>query len=174
MNRIPLILSAALCAVLLIAGCNGNSGVEDSSAGTVGAPVMPAHVDRSTPEGAVRAYLDGITYTYRMANSDAASDTMTPYEYVRVDAYVELNRQEGRALEQMLTTFEVRDTVAGEPTATVTTYEEWAYRYFSVDSMKYVSEEATANYDANYTVVKQADALWLVDKVNVTPLGEVN
>lgn len=173
MNRILLILSCALCAVLFIAGCSSNSGSEDAPAGTVGAPIPPVHVDRSTPEGAVQAYLDGITFTYRMANSNAASDTMTPYEYVRVDAYVELNRQQGRALEQMLTALEVRDTVAGEPTATVTTYEEWVYRYFSVETMKYVSDEATATYDADYTVVKQEDGSWLVDKVDVTPLAEV-
>lgn len=174
MNRILLILSCAFCAVLFVAGCSGNSGAEDSSAGTVGAPVPPVHVNRSTPEGAVQAYLDGITFTYRMANSNAASDTMTAYEYVRVDAYVELNRQQGRALEQMLTAFEVRDTLAGEPTATVTTYEEWAYHYFSVETMKYVSDKTTASYDADYTVLKQDDGLWLVDKVDVTPLAEVN
>lgn len=155
---------------MLLVGCS-NSAAE--SVGTVGPPRPPAHVDRSTPEGAVRAYLDGITFTYRMANSDAASDTMTPYEYVRVDAYVELNRQQGRALEQELTAFEVRNIITGEPTATVATQEEWAYRYFSVDSMEYTSQETTAAYDVNYTVIRQQDDLWLVDRVAVNPLGEV-
>lgn len=172
MNRILLILSCSLCAVLFLAGCTGNP-YTSKEPGTVGPPRQPMHVDRTTPESAVRAYLDGITYTYRMANSAAATDTMTDYEYVRVDAYVELNRQEGRALEQALSTFEVRDVAGQEPTITVATYEEWNYRYFSIEDLTYLSDETTATYDARYTVLKQADGLWLVDEVVVTPVGEV-
>lgn len=172
MNRFLLILSTALCAVLFAAGCSGNAKTSEEP-GTVGPPRPPMHVDRTTPESAVRAYLDSITYTYRMANSAAATDTMTDYEYVRVDAYVELNRQEGRALEQTLTVFEVRDITGQEPTITVATYEEWAYRYFSVEDLTYLSDETTATYDAHYTVLKQPDGLWLVDEVAVTPVGEV-
>lgn len=169
MKRLLLILSVALCAALLLAGC----ARPEVAVETVGEPRLPARVDRSTPEGAVRAYLDGISYAYRMANSSAATDTMTPYEHVRVDAYVELNRQEGRALEQELTVFEVRGQESTDATATVATYEEWVYRYFSIDTLEYLSEEATASYEATYTVLWQPDSLWLVDKVDVTTLGEV-
>ncbi|PKQ29024.1 MAG: hypothetical protein CVT60_07495 [Actinobacteria bacterium HGW-Actinobacteria-10] len=171
MNRFLLIVSTALCAALLAAGCSGSP--DAPVAGTVGPARPPTHVDRTTPGSAVRAYLDGITYTYRMANSDAASDTMTPYEFVRVDAYVELNRQEGRALEQTLTAFDVREVTGREPTMTVSTHEEWLYRYFSVENMEYLSEDTTATYEADYTVIRQDDGLWLVNDVEVTPIGEV-
>ncbi|MHB9004564.1 MAG: hypothetical protein ACYC6C_10965 [Coriobacteriia bacterium] len=171
MNRFLLIASTVLCAALLAVGCSGNP--DAPVADTVGPARPPTHVDRTTPESAVRAYLDGITYTYRMANSDAASDTMTPYEFVRVDAYVQLNVQEGRALEQTLTAFDVREVTGREPTMTVSTYEEWLYRYFSVENMEYLSEDATATYQADYTVIKQDDGLWLVNEVDVIPVGEV-
>lgn len=170
MNRFMLTLTTLICAVLLTAGCSapdaGQSGEK------VGDPRPPMHLDRSTPEAAVHAYLDGISFAYRVADSDIASDTYSEWEYVRVDSYIELNRQEGRGIEQTLTAFEVRDQSGDESTMTVSTYEEWMYRYFSLSSLEYTSEEMTAAYNADYTVIRDED-LWVVDKVKVAPINEV-
>lgn len=170
-DRILCLLMAFACAALVLAGCSGGRSSSDS-ADSVGPQRPPAHADRTTPENAVRAYLDGITFAYRTADSEVASDTYSEMEYVRVDSYIELNRQEGRGIEQTLTAFEIRDLTGDDSTMTVETYEEWLYRYFSLDDLTYLSEEMTATYDATYTVVRKDD-LWVVDEVKVVPGGEV-
>lgn len=130
----------------------------------------PAPADLSDPVVAVGSYLDWISFAYRLANSSAATQTMTPYEEVRVDSYVRLNFEENQAIEQHLEVFELRDVDAAEPTATVAAYEEWTYRYFVLDTIEWVGEEIRASYDTTYTVVLQADGRWLVHEVEATAL----
>ncbi|MDH4140014.1 MAG: hypothetical protein OEV43_05520 [Coriobacteriia bacterium] len=154
--------------IAAIVACSSGCASEQSSDSG-----LPAGPDLSTPGSAVRSYLDWVSYAYRTAESDVASHTMTPWEGVRVDSYIELNRQDGRAIEQSLTLFEVRSLEAAENTATLAAYEEWDYRYFSLQTGEYVSEPLEASYDSTYTVVLQPDGRWLVDKVEVTALGEV-
>jgi hypothetical protein len=122
----------------------------------------------STPEVAVASYLDWVSFAYRMANSEASTQTHTPYEGVRVDSYIQLNREQNRAIDQTLTAFEVGAVETEEPTATVPAYEEWEYRYFTLDTLEWSSESLFASYDVTYTVVLQPDGRWLVDSVEVT------
>jgi len=158
------VLSSLLVTLIALAGCSS-----PPAAGTVaGAPVAPAEPQLSTPESAVRSYLEWVSFSYRMANSDIPSQTMTPWEGVRVDSYIQLNREKGLGIEQRLVVFEPGATSVEGTGAVVPAYEEWVYRYFSLDSLAYTSVEATASYDATYTLVQEAGK-WLVDKVEATP-----
>ena len=164
---------AAAFSVMLVAGCASNAG--DPASGeptTVGAPVAPVAPDLSNPQAAVRSYLDEITFVYHAMDSSAASQTMTTYEWVRVDAYIEKNRQEGRGIEQTITAFDVTGETAAEQTVTVTADEAWMYRYFALEDGSYQSEELTAAYKTEYTVVMEG-GVWKVDKVKATSQGEV-
>jgi len=174
MNRLLTGALAVALSVMLLTGCSPSTtpGETGESTSTVGVPVVPTSVDQSTPEAAVRSYLNGISYAYRIGDSDVASQTMTPFEYVRVDSYIEKNRQEGKGIEQTLTALEVLGSAGVEPTITVSAREAWAYRYFSLQDGAYQSEELTAAYTTEYTVVLEG-GVWKVDKVSATPQGEV-
>ncbi|MBU4555737.1 MAG: hypothetical protein KJ747_02560 [Actinobacteria bacterium] len=172
MNRFFVTLTVVIFALMLVTGCSSADNVKDSSPTAVGAIQAPAEYDLSTPESAVRSYLAAISFAYRTGNSEAASATMTAWEGVRVDSYIELNRQQSRGIEQTLTAFEVLESSGEEPTMTVTADEAWAYRYFALADGSYQSEELTAAYRSQYTVVNSG-GIWLVDKVQVTPAGEV-
>lgn len=178
-----------ICMAFLISstlsGCATTGGdetpvVEDSATGngaseeTPAAQFMPPEsTDLSTPEAAVRTYLDWISYAYRTKNPLAAWDYMTSWEFVRVDAYTQKNFAEGRGIDQQLTTFDITQVSGSETTKSVDTYEEWTYRYFGLDG-EYISEELTATFTNRYTVVRDAQRnVWLVDKVYAVPKGEV-
>src|SRR5574340_859099 len=106
-RRFEVVLRVATAALLVLATAGGCSDPSGQRAGSVGDAVQPAPQDLSTPESAVRSYLDWVSFAYRMANSDIPTATMTPEEGVRVDSYIQLNRTEGKGIEQSLTAFEV-------------------------------------------------------------------
>ncbi|MDO8986671.1 MAG: hypothetical protein Q7V14_00405 [Coriobacteriia bacterium] len=172
MNRFLVTFTTAIFAFMLIVGCSSADTAKDSLPTTVKAVPAPSKYDLSTPESAVRSYLAAIAFAYRTGDSEVASATMTPWEGVRVDSYIELNRQQGRGIEQKLTAFRVLDSSGEVPTMTVTANESWAYRYFALSDGRYQSEELTAAYHSQYTVLNSGD-IWQVDKVQVTPAGEV-
>lgn len=165
LGRAALLIVAASLVTLAMA-CGGEP------AESVPEPVAPAPWDLSTPESAVRSYLDWVSFSYRMANSQIPSATMTPEEGVRVDAYIQLNRIEGQGIEQFLESFETASVTTEASSAVVVSRESWRYRYFSLDSLEYLTEDLFASYDATYTLVP-GEAGWLVDAVKVTPHDEV-
>lgn len=172
-NRLVVCLAAAVIAMMLVTGCVSNSADQTNGGSTtVDAPGAPPIPNLTSPQDAVRSYLDEITFAYHSADSSVASQTMTAYEWVRVDAYIEKNRQEGRGIEQTVTAFEISGEAGTEPTVTVSAEEAWMYRYFSLEDGSYQSEELTAAYQTEYTVVME-DGLWKVDKVKATAQGEV-
>jgi hypothetical protein len=162
----------AVVVIGTLVGC-GDAAEDTTPSVGPGEPVVPASPDLSDPERAVASYLDWVSFAYRMANSDIPTQTLTPIEGVRVDAYIELNRQENRAIEQSLVAFELRGVSAAEPTATVTAHEEWEYRYFTLDTIVWSSDPLSASYETTYTLVQQPDGRWLVDDVDATPLTPV-
>lgn len=174
-SRTP-IGSVARCAALLLAtvGLAGLVAACSSSGGapSVAAPQVPSQPDQTTPEAAVRSYLDWVSFSYRMANSDIGTQTMTPYEGVRIDSYIELNRQKGVGLEQSLVSFTPGQATVEGTGAVLPAREEWRYRYFSLKTLRYTSAEATASYDATYTLLNEG-GLWLVDQVEATALTPV-
>lgn len=173
------IVAVALVGVATLMGCAGSAsdtdggGVSDRTVQGSRDIQSPAAPDLTSAEGSVRSYLNWLSYSYQLANSEVASATMTPFEWVRVDAYIELNRQQDRGIEQALDVFELVGSVVQEPTATVSAREAWIYRYFSLSSQEYISDSLFTSYDTTYTVVHQADGAWLVDRVDAVPRAEV-
>ena len=98
------IAAVALLTAGLLWGCAARSS-SDGVGDPVADAVVPAAPDLSAPLAAVGAYLDWTSFAYRMANSDLASITATPYENVRIDSYIQLNREKGQGLEQALSSF---------------------------------------------------------------------
>lgn len=166
--RLALVVVIAVL-VLATLGCDGEGA---QPADSVGEALQPAPWDLTTPESAVRSYLDWVSFSYRMANSEIPTATMTPEEGVRVDSYIQLNRIDGKGIEQSLESFEITSVSQETTTAVVTAREAWRYRYFSLETLKYVSEELKASYETTYALVAQSGA-WLVDGVEATPEGEV-
>lgn len=160
-----LLASALVCALLF--GC----ATPDASVVSPG-PVAPPSFDQATPEAAVRSYLDGISYSYRTGVSDDASRTMSGAELVRVDAYIELNRQQGRSIEQTLTGIEFGQVKGTEPTLTVQATEDWVYRYVPAGGAASPGEEMSATYTTEYSMIREG-GLWKVDSVKVQAQGAV-
>lgn len=162
------------CALIVLsvalASC-GRSSTELASEQVADA-VQPAPRDLSTPESAVRSYLDWVSFAYRMANSEIPTATMTPEESVRIDSYIELNRQQGQGIDQVLESFNATTTTTVDGLALVVARESWRYRYFSLDTLKYAGDSLTASYETTYALV-QSPAGWLVDHVEATADSEV-
>jgi hypothetical protein len=134
----------------------------------------PKPWDLSTPESAVRSYLDWTNYAYRIATSEAASATTGPDEGTRVDSYIQYNLEKKRLTDQQLTSISF-----GKPSTTATatlvpTKEQWKYSYLSIEQgNKVLGGPYTASYDVVYTVVKNKNGGWQVYSVKATPKGAV-
>jgi hypothetical protein len=165
---VALVAVAAVMALAVI-GCNGAT---EGPQVTVGEAVQPSPWDLSTPESAVRSYLDWVSFSYRMANSEIPTATMTPEEGVRVDSYIQLNRIDGKGIEQSLDSIEIVSAAEEVSTAVVTARETWRYRYFSLDTLAYLTEELTASYETTYSLLAGEQG-WLVDRVEATAEGEL-
>jgi hypothetical protein len=127
----------------------------------------------STPESAVRSYLDWTSYAYRIGASAVATSTMTASEEVRVDAYNQLNLEKSRLIDQTLDSITFGAKSTGPTSTLVPAKEKWTYSYLSVAvGNKSLGGPYSVSYDTTYTVVKTARG-WLVDSVKATPLDPV-
>ena len=182
--------SAALIAALLLSGgCGtkakpaeqpdtrkgyGMGGVEQDIAvlqSTIDA--KPASPDLSTPEAAVRSYLDWASYAYRIGESDVATQTMTPNQLVKVDAFNQYNLQEKQLIDQTLESIKFGKTKVRNSSATLPATEKWTYRYVSISvAGKTLRGPYKATYKTTYTLVKEKKD-WRVDSISVVPVGEV-
>lgn len=184
-----------LTALVAVAGCSGSGaagtgpGSADASS-AVGAsmagPVVDINVSPeaiaakpkppvlTTPESAVRSYLDWTSYAYRIGQSQFAKDTMTSYEEVRVDSYVQYNIQQSRLIDQTLDSITF-GTPAVEASHTVLpAKEKWTYRYVSIEKAgETIEGPYSVTYDSKYTVVKTDTGDWVVDSVEAKALDEV-
>jgi hypothetical protein len=134
----------------------------------------PKPADHTTPESAVRSYLDWTSYAYRIGFSAVATSTMTPSEEVRVSAYTQLNLQKGRLIDQTLVSITFGESSVGTTNTLVPAKEQWTYSYLSIAiGNKVLEGPYTVGYDATYSVVKDSKGVWLVDSVKATPLGPV-
>jgi len=163
-----------LAAIMLgVAACSPRStdAAGPGGMGVAADPVEPAPWDLTAPEAAVRSYLEWVSFSYRMANSEIPTATMTPAELVRIDAYIQLNRTEGKGLEQTLESIETAVASEDATRAVVTAHETWAYRYFSLETLKYLTDTVRESYEATYSLVRQP-AGWLVDSVEASVSAE--
>lgn len=134
---------------------------------------QPELWDLSTPESAVRSYLDWVSYAYRVTESDAASQTQSAYQLVRTDAYIQANIQEQRLLDQTLTSLKLGKPSIEGSAAVVTADEVWSYRYVSiVEAGETLSGPHTAHYKTTYTLVQNENG-WVVDDIKVEATGDV-
>lgn len=194
-------LVAVFAAVPLLAGCSkgssaGKGGASEGSIEvtqgvsfnktTPAAPVEPAPPMLRNPKTSVYSYLLWISYAYRILNSDVATMAFSVNEEVRVNSYVELNREQGQAIDQRLLGITYKDVSIKDDTATVSASEDWAYRYIDIKTGKYSSDVLKASYDTTYTVIstspvgprkagtpESAKRVWLVDDVIATARGKV-
>lgn len=190
-SRVIHALAVALVCVLVgggVVGCSktgagatgGSGSVSASQETTAGqfpqtrpTPAQaPPPVMLTSPGSAVYSYDVWVSYAYRVLNSDVATQAFGPNEEVRVNSYVEFNRESGRALDQRLLQSRVKSIRSRGETATVAVVETWKYRYIDIKTGAYTSPVYDASYDATYTVVKGKKG-WLVDAVQAKPVGAV-
>jgi len=111
----------------------------------------------TTPQSAVRSFLDWTSYAYRIATSDVATPTMGANQEVRVDSYVQYNLEKQRLLDESLTSITIGSPTAESTHTVVPTHAEWTYSYLSIDTgNKVIGGPYSASYDVTYTVVKTA------------------
>jgi len=193
--RAPLIAGVAIAVLagtiyfMTRPGADDDPDTPAEATGTVGAamagPVVdvkvseaalasqPEGMDLSTPEAAVRSYLDWTSYAYRIAQSRVALPTMSTYQEVRVDSYVQYNIQQGRLLDQSLSELTFGEPREDAERVHVPVRESWEYSYVSIEEAgKVISGPHTVSYDATYTVIPQGDD-WVVNEVKATALGPV-
>ncbi len=179
---VVLVVALALFAVVGLSGCSGSGGKDTASRSQemtpgefpekkAAEPVQPPPPMLKDPRSSVYSYLLWISYAYRISNSEVATMAFSPFEEVRVNSYVELNKQEARAIDQRLIGMNFKTVESKGDTATVTASEVWRYRYIKLGSDEYQGEPHTVSYDTTYTVVKYPDKGWLVDSVEASPQG---
>jgi hypothetical protein len=165
------VLVVVLAIVLTLLGCTAGEPRRDSSGAP--RPTPPAPADLASPESAVSSYLDWTSYAYAIGNSDVASNTMGANEEVRVNSFVQLNKEKKRRISQILASFKARPASVEDTRATLEAEEVWNYRYLSADGARAISETYTASYETTYHVVLVKPGTWVVDSVEALPLDEV-
>jgi hypothetical protein len=134
----------------------------------------PKPAVQTTPESAVRSYLDWTSYAFRIGVSDAASSAMTGPEAVRIDSYIQINLQRGRVIDQTLASITFGKPSTGVTSTIVPAKEQWTYSYLSIAvGNKVLEGPYKIRYDTAYTVVKNDKGVWQVDSVKATPLDAV-
>jgi hypothetical protein len=130
-----------------------------------------------TPEHAIRSYLDWVSYSYRVGQSQYAQSVTSPAHGVAVDAYNEYNLQSGRIIDQELQSITFGKASVGETSTIVPAEETWRYRYLSTAEPgkkpgKQIAGPYTVTYDSEYTLIKTPEG-WVVDAVKAEPQSEV-
>lgn len=170
--------NTGLAVCLLVAGALGVSGCLPAGQRSAASPDPAAHGatslasrhpagrppagrDLSSPQAAVRAYNDWVSYAYRKVDSEVATPTMTAEEGVRVDSYVEFNKQKAQGIDQKLTDLKTRVVSQTTTSAVVSAREVWTYRYFKLPVGTWSGPRQTASYEATYTLVPSGKG-WVV------------
>jgi hypothetical protein len=135
-------------------------------------PISEAPVQRlpsSTPKQAVAAYLSAAADAYFSLETSIVAPYVTEEQEVREDAYIELNRQEGRALEMDMTAFVVLAADAPSVDATsavVRTNETWRWRHWSLAERAPSTQWANTVYEVEYGLARSGSG-WLVARTKV-------
>lgn len=156
---------------------SSSRGSMSSAPATVAPPTQgitrpPAPVF-DTPRQAVDSYLAWVSFAYVMANSDVATAAFSPQEEVRVNSYVELNKQKNQRIDQRLKSIKTGAEVKQGKNVLLPAREVWTYRYLELNSAKALSPEYTATYDTTYTLIPRGGGGWIVDSVEANAIGEV-
>ncbi len=168
------IITIVVVAVLAtsISGCararHAPSTPEEPGEATSGAlpPIQAVErIPSSTPKQAVTAYLAAVPEAYFSLEVTVVAPFVTERQEVREDAYIELNRQQGKALEMTLVSFLVVDEPVApsgdEASSVVRTEERWRWRYWDIVARRPSTEWAMTTYRMEYTVERHGTG-WLV------------
>jgi len=199
MSSFPRLVSVSVVTGLMLAllftatGCSG-TGAKSAGSAEASAPVganmagpsqkvviskqsvaaKPAPWVLTSPESAVRSYLDWISYAYRITESSVATPTMTAEQEVHVDSYIQANLQKSQILDQKLASITFGKPSVTSTSTTLPATEHWSYRYVSISEVgKTVAGPYTADYQMTYVLTKNKAGEWLVDTVDVKALGDV-
>jgi tetratricopeptide (TPR) repeat protein len=182
-RRVSLAVFGAVCAAALafpflsgaFHGAESVSGERPASQATALQTGQPKAWNLSTPESAVRSYLDWTAYAYRMSDAKSAAHTMGPDELQRVDSFVQLNLNKGQVLDQTLESISFGAAHVSKASARLPAQETWRYRYVSYeDTSKTVSGPFVTRYNTTYTVVKAKSGGWVVQSVKAVALDPVH
>jgi hypothetical protein len=188
-----MLVCVALFALVTLLGCDsgadkGSGSAETSAAAgrNMAGPAQKVVISKqavaskpqpwvlTSPESAVRSYLDWTSYAYRITESSAATPTMSEAQEVRVDSYVQLNLQKSQILDQTLESIAFGPPSVGSTSTLLPATEKWTYRYVSIDQVgKTLRGPYTAEYQTTYTLVKNKAGNWVVDNVAVKPIGTI-
>lgn len=143
---------------------------DDATSGTLPPIQAVERIPSSTPKQAVTAYLSAVPEAYFSLEVTVVAPFVTERQEVREDAYIELNRQQGKALEMTLVSFLVVDEPAApsadETSSVVRTEEQWRWRYWDIRTRRPSTEWAKTAYRMEYTVERRG-AGWLVANTKV-------
>jgi hypothetical protein len=156
----------ATLVLLVMAGCSSGDLIESPSLpdGAAGA---------QAPEQAVVDYLGAISVAYYSLESSAVAGFVTEEQWVREDAYIELNRVNNEALEMQLVAYSTASPVLSEDStaATMQTRETWRFRIWDLKTRQPAEEWSRAEYTMSYTLTL-ADTGWLVAAKDVLESSE--
>lgn len=174
MSRRCVVLAVAVVAVLVfsLSGCaRARNQATPVPASVPTQSVDPANVPKpsATPEAAVVAYLGIVQQAYYSLDSTAVVPYVTAEQWVREDAYIQLNLTQNQAMQMNLITFEV--TKQPSPSAEATSVmldsaEHWQWRYWDLKSRNPKTGWADTRYSVRYTL-ERLDSGWLVGGTEV-------
>lgn len=123
----------------------------------------------ATPEAAVVAYLGIVRAAYYSLDSTLVAPFVTPGQWVREDAYIQLNLTQNQAIEMQLLSFSVtaQPAVSTEASSvTLDTSEGWNWRYWDLKTRNPKTEWVETGYSVRYILARQG-AGWLVDGTQI-------
>lgn len=123
----------------------------------------------ATPEAAVVAYLGIVRKAYYSLDSTLVAPYVTADQWVREDAYIQLNLTQNQAIEMQLLSFSVtaQPAVSAETSSvTLDTDEKWNWRYWDLKTRKPKTEWVETGYSVRYTLARQGTG-WLVDGTQI-------
>ncbi len=179
LTRYALISALAALVLMTPAGCARAKNISPSTPDEGTSAVTPApdpfediriaSKPSTEPIDAVRAYLRAVHDAYFSLESSMVAPFVAERQWVREDAYIQLNVNEGRAIEMTLDEFLVMQAAApgAEATSTeVTTEERWRWRYWGIETRRPSTAWATTHYRMLYTLAR-AGTGWVVADTQV-------
>lgn len=172
-HRSPLLVIVALALMLGAAGCARAKNApqvspqvpEPTASVDATAPVGP--IAAATPEAAVVQYLRVVSQAYYSLDSTLVAPYVTADQWVREDAYMQLNLTQNQAIEMTLLEFGVTAPPSTDSsTTTLETRERWRWRYWDLKTRNPKTDWAETGYSVRYTLAFQGGG-WLVDGTEV-------
>lgn len=115
------------------------------------------------------AYLGIVSQAYYSLDSTLVAQYVTDGQWVREDAYIQLNLVQNQAIEMDLLSFNVTSPAApsvDDTATTLVTAERWKWRYWDLKTRQPKTNWAETSYSVEYVLARQNEG-WLVDRTRV-------